>query len=95
MSTRGSSACAAESHKALRFLARLASEFTAVLSLPDLLGHVMRVLREENRIRLPPLLACCLSRTRDRAGTPCQLRLLHRSEEYCPGQRKDSRSASY
>ncbi len=36
-----------ESGKALAFLARLASEFTAVLSLPDLLDHVMRVLREE------------------------------------------------
>jgi diguanylate cyclase (GGDEF)-like protein len=47
MSTWGGSARAAESHKALGFLARLASEFTAVLSLPDLLGHVMRVLREE------------------------------------------------
>jgi diguanylate cyclase (GGDEF)-like protein len=36
-----------ESHKALRFLARLATEFRVVLSLPDLLDHVMRVLREE------------------------------------------------
>ncbi len=36
-----------ESDKALAFLARLAAEFTAVLSLTDLLDHVMRVLREE------------------------------------------------
>ncbi len=36
-----------EPDKALAFLARLAAEFTAVLSLPDLLEHVMRVLREE------------------------------------------------
>ncbi|HYM91696.1 MAG TPA: sensor domain-containing diguanylate cyclase [bacterium] len=33
--------------KSLVFLSRLATEFTAVLSLPDLLEHVMRVLREE------------------------------------------------
>src|ERR1700730_15637050 len=33
--------------KSLTFLSRLATEFTAVLSLPDLLEHVMRVLREE------------------------------------------------
>lgn len=33
--------------KALAFLARLAAEFTAVLSLPDLLEHVIRVLHEE------------------------------------------------
>ena len=33
--------------KALAFLARLASEFTMVLSLPDLLEHVLRVLRED------------------------------------------------
>ncbi len=33
--------------KALGFLARLASDFTAVLSLPDLLEHVIRVLYEE------------------------------------------------
>jgi len=38
---------ATESAKALAFLARLAMEFTAVLSLPDLLEHVTRVLREE------------------------------------------------
>ncbi len=38
---------ATESGKALAFLARLATEFTAVLSLPDLLEHVTRVLREE------------------------------------------------
>jgi len=37
----------AESEKALGFLARLATDFTAVLSLPDLLEHVTRVLREE------------------------------------------------
>lgn len=36
-----------ESDKALSFLARLATEFTTVLSLPDLLEHVLRVLREE------------------------------------------------
>lgn len=36
-----------ESKKALGFLARLATEFTAVLNLPDLLEHVMQVLREE------------------------------------------------
>ena len=36
-----------ESAKALAFLARLATEFTAVLSLSDLLEHVTRVLREE------------------------------------------------
>ncbi len=36
-----------EPDKAIAFLARLASEFTTVLSLPDLLEHVMRVLREE------------------------------------------------
>ncbi len=47
MTTWEGGARAAESHKALGFLARLATEFTAVLSLPDLLGHVMRVLREE------------------------------------------------
>lgn len=33
--------------KALGFLARLASDFTTVLSLPDLLEHVLRVLYEE------------------------------------------------
>jgi diguanylate cyclase len=33
--------------KSLTFLSRLATEFTAVLSLTDLLEHVMRVLREE------------------------------------------------
>ncbi len=33
--------------KALAFLARLAAEFTTVLSLPDLLEHVLRVLNEE------------------------------------------------
>src|SRR5207302_3527529 len=33
--------------KSLAFLSRLATEFTAVLSLPDLLEHIMRVLREE------------------------------------------------
>jgi diguanylate cyclase (GGDEF)-like protein len=33
--------------KSLTFLSRLATEFTAVLSLADLLEHVMRVLREE------------------------------------------------
>ncbi len=33
--------------KSLTFLSRLATEFTAVLSLSDLLEHVMRVLREE------------------------------------------------
>jgi diguanylate cyclase (GGDEF)-like protein len=33
--------------RSLAFLSRLATEFTAVLSLPDLLEHVMRVLREE------------------------------------------------
>src|SRR5205807_380880 len=31
--------------KSLAFLSRLATEFTAVLSLPDLLEHIMRVLR--------------------------------------------------
>jgi diguanylate cyclase (GGDEF)-like protein len=35
------------SDKSLTFLSRLAMEFTAVLSLSDLLEHVMRVLREE------------------------------------------------
>jgi diguanylate cyclase (GGDEF)-like protein len=38
---------ATEPEKALAFLARLASEFTAVLSLSDLLEHVICVLREE------------------------------------------------
>ncbi len=33
--------------KALFFLARLAAEFTTILSLPDLLEHILRVLREE------------------------------------------------
>ncbi len=33
--------------RAVAFLARLATEFTAVLNLPDLLDEVMRVLREE------------------------------------------------
>ncbi len=33
--------------KALFFLARLATEFTTILSLPDLLEHILRVLREE------------------------------------------------
>lgn len=33
--------------KALTFLARLATEFTTILSLPDLLEHILRVLREE------------------------------------------------
>lgn len=33
--------------KSLAFLSRLATQFTTVLSLPDLLEHVMRVLREE------------------------------------------------
>jgi len=33
--------------KSLTILSRLATEFTAVLNLPDLLEHVMRVLREE------------------------------------------------
>lgn len=41
--TTGDSASA----KALGFLARLASDFTTVLSLPDLLEHVIRVLYEE------------------------------------------------
>jgi diguanylate cyclase (GGDEF)-like protein len=36
-----------EPNKALTFLARLATEFTVVLSLPDLLEHVMQVLHEE------------------------------------------------
>jgi diguanylate cyclase (GGDEF)-like protein len=35
------------SAKALAFLARLATDFTTVLSLPDLLEHVLQVLREE------------------------------------------------
>ncbi len=33
--------------KVLAFLTRFTAEFTAVLSLPNLLGHVLRVLREE------------------------------------------------
>lgn len=37
----------ARSREALGFLARLTTEFTAVLNLPDLLDHVMRILREE------------------------------------------------
>ncbi len=37
----------AEPERALAFLARLTSEFTAVLSLSDLLDHVTRVLHEE------------------------------------------------
>jgi diguanylate cyclase (GGDEF)-like protein len=36
-----------EPNKALAFLARLATEFTVVLNLPDLLEHVMQVLHEE------------------------------------------------
>ncbi len=36
-----------ESRKALAFVARLATEFTTVLSLPDLLEHVIRLLGEE------------------------------------------------
>ncbi len=36
-----------EPDRVLAFLARLATEFTAVLSLPDLLDHVLRVVREE------------------------------------------------
>jgi two-component system, cell cycle response regulator len=36
-----------QSPKGLAFLAKLATEFTAVLSLPDLLERVMQVLREE------------------------------------------------
>lgn len=47
MKTTEDSPHADESHKGLRFLARLATEFRVVLSLPDLLDHVMRVLREE------------------------------------------------
>ena len=34
-------------NRAVGFLARLASEFTTVLNLPDLLGHVMRSLHDE------------------------------------------------
>lgn len=44
---RARSAHRADSDKALAFLARLAAEFTAVLNLPDLLEHVIRVLNEE------------------------------------------------
>lgn len=36
-----------QSPKGLSFLAKLATEFTAVLSLPDLLERTMQVLREE------------------------------------------------
>lgn len=36
-----------EPDKVLAFLARVATEFTAVLSLPDLLDHVLRVCQEE------------------------------------------------
>lgn len=49
MNAPGDRARAAASDKALGFLAGLATEFTAVLSLPELLDHVMRVLREETR----------------------------------------------
>src|SRR5579864_69469 len=38
-----------DSNEALAFLARLATEFTAVLSLSDLLADVMQALREETR----------------------------------------------
>ena len=37
----------AASVKSLAFLSSLATEFSSVLSLPDLLAHVMRILREE------------------------------------------------
>jgi diguanylate cyclase (GGDEF)-like protein len=37
----------AEPDRALTFLARMADEFTTVLNLPDLLRHVLQVLREE------------------------------------------------
>ncbi len=43
----GSDSPGGESAEALGFLARLATDFTTVLSLPDLLEHVIRVLHEE------------------------------------------------